>query len=137
MEIPGDSAAAPGRGLPSDLGRAVAARREQITASVMAAVMPALPAFGDPEEIPFASGLQLATETALDELASQIATGRRRDEPARASAASSLIARPKGARIFEEGSASDSCYLLTAGRAKVVMSGPNGAEMRSGSLKSS
>lgn len=76
MEIPGDSAAAPGRGLPSDLGRAVAARREQITASVMAAVMPALPAFGDPEEIPFASGLQLATETALDELASQIATGK-------------------------------------------------------------
>lgn len=44
-------------------------------------------------------------------------------------AASSLIARPKGARIFEEGSASDSCYLLTAGRAKVVMSGPNGAEI--------
>lgn len=43
--------------------------------------------------------------------------------------ASSLIARPRGARIFEEGSASDSCYLLTAGRAKVVMSGPNGAEI--------
>lgn len=43
--------------------------------------------------------------------------------------ASSLIARARGARIFEEGSASDSCYLLTAGRAKVVMSGPNGTEI--------
>ena len=30
------------------------------------------------------------------------------------------LSRKKGARIFEEGSSGDSCYILTSGRAKVV-----------------
>ena len=75
MDVPSDTVAAPGRGLPRELGRAITARREEITDGIMAAVMPALPAFSDPSEIPFASGLQQAVESALDELAKQIATG--------------------------------------------------------------
>lgn len=35
----------------------------------------------------------------------------------------------KGARIFDEGSAADGCYVLASGRAKVVLSGPDGAEI--------
>lgn len=76
MEIVGETGTAPARGLPRDLGRAVAAQREAISEGVMAAVMPALPAFGDPGELPFASGLQQAIESALEELADQIATGK-------------------------------------------------------------
>ena len=37
--------------------------------------------------------------------------------------------RPRGARIFEEGGAADSCYVLTSGLAKVVISGRRGKEV--------
>ncbi len=43
-----------------------------------------------------------------------------------------VLARRKGARIFEEGSPAESCYVFTAGRAKVVLSGPGGAEITLG-----
>jgi CRP-like cAMP-binding protein len=39
------------------------------------------------------------------------------------------LARRKGARIFEEGSPADSCYVLTAGRAKVVLTSTRGADV--------
>jgi CRP-like cAMP-binding protein len=49
------------------------------------------------------------------------------------------MARPlpvrKGARVFEEGSAADSCLVLTAGRAKVVLSGTGDAEITLGILE--
>src|SRR5688572_28926513 len=35
----------------------------------------------------------------------------------------------KGARIFEEGAPADGCYVLTAGRAKVVLNSTNGSEV--------
>lgn len=35
----------------------------------------------------------------------------------------------KGARIFEEGSPADCCYVLTSGRARVVLAGSGGAEI--------
>lgn len=35
----------------------------------------------------------------------------------------------KGARIFEEGAAADSCFVLTAGRARVVLAGSGGSEI--------
>jgi CRP/FNR family cyclic AMP-dependent transcriptional regulator len=35
----------------------------------------------------------------------------------------------KGSRILEEGSEADSCYVLASGRAKVVLSGADGAEV--------
>jgi len=39
------------------------------------------------------------------------------------------VAYKKGARIFEEGSAADCCYILTAGRARVVLAGSSGTEI--------
>jgi CRP-like cAMP-binding protein len=43
------------------------------------------------------------------------------------------VARPvafkKGARIFEEGTPADCCFVLTSGRARVVLSGGNGTEI--------
>jgi CRP/FNR family cyclic AMP-dependent transcriptional regulator len=41
----------------------------------------------------------------------------------------------KGARIFEEGSPPDCCLVLTAGRAKVVLSGARGSEVTVGVLE--
>jgi CRP/FNR family cyclic AMP-dependent transcriptional regulator len=35
----------------------------------------------------------------------------------------------KGARIFEEGAAADCCYVLTSGKARVVLSGSSGTEI--------
>jgi CRP/FNR family cyclic AMP-dependent transcriptional regulator len=35
----------------------------------------------------------------------------------------------KGARIFEEGAPADCCYLLTSGKARVVLSGSSGSEI--------
>lgn len=35
----------------------------------------------------------------------------------------------KGARIFEEDTAADCCYVLTSGKARVVLSGDNGSEI--------
>ena len=35
----------------------------------------------------------------------------------------------KGARIFEEGAPADCCYVLTSGKARVVLSGSNGTEI--------
>ena len=46
--------------------------------------------------------------------------------------ATTVIARPGGSRIFEEGSPADSCYVLTAGRAKIVIAGSNGTELTIG-----
>jgi CRP-like cAMP-binding protein len=43
-----------------------------------------------------------------------------------------LLLRRAGARIFEEGSPSDSCYVLTAGRAKIVIAGADGTEITIG-----
>lgn len=43
--------------------------------------------------------------------------------------ASRPLARKKGARVFEEGSAADCCLVLTSGRAKVVLSGTGDAEI--------
>ena len=40
----------------------------------------------------------------------------------------------KGARIFEEGSPADCCFVLTAGKARVVLSGEGGAEMLLGTV---
>lgn len=72
-----ESTERPAFGLPRELGAAIVARRGEIVASVIAAVAPALPAFGDPDELPFAGGLQLAAESMVDELSAEIATGRR------------------------------------------------------------
>jgi CRP/FNR family transcriptional regulator len=44
-------------------------------------------------------------------------------------AASRGVRFAKGARIFEEGSAADGCFVLTAGRAQVVVSGNQGTEI--------
>lgn len=44
-------------------------------------------------------------------------------------ASTTLVSRRRGARIFEEGSVADSCYLLTSGRAKITMTGANGVEI--------
>lgn len=46
--------------------------------------------------------------------------------------AATAISRPAKSRIFEEGSSADSCYLLTSGRAKVVISGAHGTDMTIG-----
>ena len=35
----------------------------------------------------------------------------------------------KGARVFEEGSPADCCFVLTAGKARVVLSGETGSEI--------
>lgn len=40
----------------------------------------------------------------------------------------------KGARIFEEGSPADCCFVLTAGKARVVLSGDGGAEILLGTV---
>src|SRR5262245_61586156 len=45
------------------------------------------------------------------------------------------IAKKKGARIFEEGSVADSCFVLTSGRAKVVISGQAGTEVILGTVE--
>lgn len=45
------------------------------------------------------------------------------------------LSRKKGARIFEEGSSGDSCYILTSGRAKVVLSGPAATELILGTVE--
>lgn len=45
-----------------------------------------------------------------------------------ASAARS-VAFKKGARIFEEGAVADCCFVLTAGRARVVLAGNSGTEI--------
>lgn len=39
------------------------------------------------------------------------------------------MSKKKSSRIFEEGSAGDSCYVLTSGRAKVVLSGQEGMDV--------
>ena len=46
-----------------------------------------------------------------------------------AAGAARTMTRRRGARIFDEGSAADSCYVLTAGRAKVVLSGRRGVDV--------
>lgn len=46
--------------------------------------------------------------------------------------ATTLVSRQSTARIFEEGSPADSCYLLTSGRAKIVISGANASEITIG-----
>ncbi len=43
-----------------------------------------------------------------------------------------MVSRRPGARIFEEGSLADSCYLLAAGRAKIVIAGADGTEVTIG-----
>jgi CRP/FNR family cyclic AMP-dependent transcriptional regulator len=40
-----------------------------------------------------------------------------------------LMTFRKGARVFEEGTPADCCYVLTSGKARVVLSGSNGAEI--------
>ena len=45
-----------------------------------------------------------------------------------------LIKR-KSATIFEEGSPADSCFVITAGRAKVVLSGPEATEVILGTVE--
>jgi len=39
------------------------------------------------------------------------------------------VAYKKGARIFEEGSTADCCYILTGGKARVVLAGNSGTEI--------
>jgi CRP-like cAMP-binding protein len=39
-----------------------------------------------------------------------------------------ILKRKKGARIFEEGSVADSCYIVVSGRAAVALTGRYGAE---------
>jgi CRP-like cAMP-binding protein len=39
------------------------------------------------------------------------------------------VAFKKGARVFEEGATADCCFVLTAGRARVVLAGSNGTEI--------
>jgi len=50
-------------------------------------------------------------------------------------AAARALKVAKSARIFEEGSAPDACFVLTAGRAKVVLSGQRGTEVIVGSVE--
>jgi CRP/FNR family cyclic AMP-dependent transcriptional regulator len=45
------------------------------------------------------------------------------------------LSKKQGARIFEEGSVADSCYIITSGRAKVVLSGQAGAEVTVGTAE--
>jgi CRP-like cAMP-binding protein len=40
----------------------------------------------------------------------------------------------KGARVFEEGSPADCCFVLTAGKARVVLSGDGGTEILLGTV---
>jgi CRP-like cAMP-binding protein len=40
-----------------------------------------------------------------------------------------LVSFKKGARIFEEGAPADCCYVLTSGKARVVLSGSSGTEI--------
>jgi len=40
-----------------------------------------------------------------------------------------FVSRRSGARIFEDGSTADSCYVLTSGRAKIVITGTDGADI--------
>lgn len=40
-----------------------------------------------------------------------------------------LVSFKKGARIFEEGATADCCYVLTSGKARVVLSGSSGTEI--------
>jgi len=42
---------------------------------------------------------------------------------------SRLVAFKKGARIFEEGTAAECCYVLTEGKARVVLAGSRGTEI--------
>jgi CRP/FNR family cyclic AMP-dependent transcriptional regulator len=49
-----------------------------------------------------------------------------------AAAGARSISRKKGARIFEENSPADSCYVLVTGRAKVVISGDAGVDITLG-----
>src|SRR5262245_36962495 len=51
-----------------------------------------------------------------------------------ASAAAS-VAVPKHGRVFEEGSPGDCCYVLTAGEARVVLSGGSDSEMLLATIK--
>jgi CRP-like cAMP-binding protein len=46
-----------------------------------------------------------------------------------------LLSKKKAARIFEEGSAADSCYVITSGRAKVVLSGAAATEVILGTVE--
>lgn len=39
------------------------------------------------------------------------------------------VRHSKGARLFEEGSTADCCFVLTSGKARVVLSGENGTEI--------
>lgn len=85
--------------LPHDLGVAIRERRAAIADRVIAAVAPELPAFGDPDGLPFAGGLQLAVEATLDELAAEIAEGRAppaREIDYRLGRGQSLALRPLG-----------------------------------------
>jgi len=52
-----------------------------------------------------------------------------------AAARAHSMSRKKGARIFEEGSSGDSCYVLTSGRAKVVLSGQAASEVILGTVE--
>src|SRR5262249_26631866 len=45
------------------------------------------------------------------------------------------LAKPKGATIFDEGSPADCCYVITSGRAKVVLSGGATAEVILGTVE--
>src|SRR6266550_3292990 len=40
-----------------------------------------------------------------------------------------LVSKKKHARMFEEATSADACYVLTEGRAKVVISGERGSEI--------
>jgi CRP/FNR family transcriptional regulator, cyclic AMP receptor protein len=46
------------------------------------------------------------------------------------------VVKQKSATIFEEGSPADSCYVITSGRAKVVLSGRAGTEVILGTVES-
>jgi CRP-like cAMP-binding protein len=51
------------------------------------------------------------------------------DEMDLLAASSRDVAFRKGARIFEEGAAADCCFVMTAGRARVVLAGDSGTEI--------
>src|SRR6059058_1141651 len=46
-----------------------------------------------------------------------------------------VLSKRKAARIFEEGSPADSCFVLTSGRAKVVLSGQIDTEIILGTIE--